>query len=146
MTGKKVDWDKVRRAHLEGVVVGGLSKATRPQVLEVSFLTPDAQRAWRERYTVVNGRISSAHAGRRSATRWSPPHGAPSLRPRSCRPGAEAAPARRSRAQPPPPLPTAGRDRPSAAGGDRPAPGGRRSCPSRRRARAEAGGPPAATW
>jgi len=59
MTGKKVDWDKVRRARLEGVVVGGLSKATRPQVLEVSFLTPDAQRAWRQRYTVVNGRISS---------------------------------------------------------------------------------------
>ena len=59
MTGKKVDWDKVRRAHLEGVVVGGLSKATRPQVLEVSFLTPDAQRAWRERYEVVNGRVSS---------------------------------------------------------------------------------------
>jgi len=59
MTGKKVDWDKVRRAHLEGVVVGGLSKATRPQVLEVSFLTPDAQRAWRERYTVVNGRVPS---------------------------------------------------------------------------------------
>ncbi|HZJ52567.1 MAG TPA: hypothetical protein VFD38_00385, partial [Myxococcaceae bacterium] len=60
MTGKKVDWDKVRRARLEGVVVGGLSKATRPQVLEVSFLTPDGQRAWRERYTVVNGRISSS--------------------------------------------------------------------------------------
>ena len=59
MTGKKVDWDKVRRAHLEGVVVGSLSKATRPQVLEVSFLTPDAQRAWRERYTVVNGRVPS---------------------------------------------------------------------------------------
>ena len=60
MSGKKVDWDKVRRAKLEGVVVGGLSKATRPQVLEVSFLRPDAQRAWRQRYTVVNGRISSA--------------------------------------------------------------------------------------
>jgi len=59
MSGKKVDWDKVRRAKLEGVVVGGLSKATRPQVLEVSFLTPDGQRAWRQRYTVVNGRISS---------------------------------------------------------------------------------------
>ena len=59
MTGKKVDWDKVRHAHLEGVVVGGLSKATRPQVLEVSFLTPDAQRGWRERYTVVNGRVPS---------------------------------------------------------------------------------------
>ena len=59
MSGKKVDWDKVRRARLEGVLVGGLSKATRPQVLEVSFLTPDAQRAWRERYTVTNGRISS---------------------------------------------------------------------------------------
>ncbi|RPH66708.1 MAG: hypothetical protein EHM78_22985 [Myxococcaceae bacterium] len=60
MTGKKVDWDKVRRARLEGVVVGGLSKATRPQVLEVSFLTPDGQRAWRERYTVVSGRLSSS--------------------------------------------------------------------------------------
>jgi len=59
MSGKKVDWDKVRRAKLEGVMVGGLSKATRPQVLEVSFLTPDGQRAWRQRYTVVNGRISS---------------------------------------------------------------------------------------
>ncbi|HUM10574.1 MAG TPA: hypothetical protein VLT82_06455 [Myxococcaceae bacterium] len=59
MTGKKVDWDKVRRARLEGVVVGGLSKATRPQVLEVSFVTPDGQRAWRQRYTIVNGRISS---------------------------------------------------------------------------------------
>ncbi|HET9156181.1 MAG TPA: hypothetical protein VFN91_05900, partial [Myxococcaceae bacterium] len=59
MSGKKVDWDKVRRAKLEGVVVGGLSKATRPQVLEVSFLTPDGQRAWRQRYTVVNGRLSS---------------------------------------------------------------------------------------
>ena len=60
MTGKKVDWDKVRRARLEGVVVGGLSKATRPQVLEVSFLTPQGQRAWRQRYTVLNGRLSSA--------------------------------------------------------------------------------------
>jgi hypothetical protein len=60
MTGKKVDWDKVRRARLEGVVVGGLSKATRPQVLEVSFLTPDGQRALRERYTVVSGRLSSS--------------------------------------------------------------------------------------
>jgi hypothetical protein len=60
MSGKKVDWDKVHRARLEGVVVGGLSKATRPQVLEVSFLTPDGQRAWRQRYTVVNGRISSS--------------------------------------------------------------------------------------
>jgi len=60
MTGKRVDWDKVRRAKLEGIVVGGLSKATRPQVLEVSYLTPQGQRAWRERYTVVNGRISSA--------------------------------------------------------------------------------------
>ena len=59
MSGKRVDWDKVRHARIEGVVVGGLSKATRPQVLEVSFLTPDAQRAWRQRYTVVNGRISS---------------------------------------------------------------------------------------
>lgn len=59
MSGSKVDWDKVRRARLDGVVVGGLSKATRPQVLEVSFLTPDAQRAWRERYTVVNGRVPS---------------------------------------------------------------------------------------
>ena len=65
MTGKKVDWDKVRRAKLEGVVVGGLSKATRPQVLEVSFLTPDGQRAWRQRYTVVNGRISTTTLGRR---------------------------------------------------------------------------------
>ena len=63
MTGKKVDWDKVRRAKLEGVVVGGLSKATRPQVLEVSFLTPDGQRAWRQRYTVVNGRISTTTLG-----------------------------------------------------------------------------------
>jgi len=61
MTGKKVDWDKVRHARLEGVVVGGLSKATRPQVLELSFVTPDAQRAWRERFTVVNGRISSTN-------------------------------------------------------------------------------------
>ncbi len=61
MSGKKVDWDKVRRARLEGVVVGGLSKATRPQVLEVSFLTPDGQRAWRQRYTIVNGRISSTN-------------------------------------------------------------------------------------
>ena len=60
MTGKKVDWDKVRRARIEGVVVGGLSKATRPQVLEVSFLTPDGQRAWRQRYTIVAGRISSS--------------------------------------------------------------------------------------
>src|SRR5262249_47347479 len=40
-----------------------LSKETRPQVLEVSFLTPDAQRAWRQRYTVVNGRVSSATLG-----------------------------------------------------------------------------------
>jgi len=59
MTGKKVDWDKVHRARLEGVVVGGLSKSKRPQVLEVSFLTPDGQRAWRTHLTIVNGRISS---------------------------------------------------------------------------------------
>ncbi len=60
MTAKKVDWDKVRKARLDGVVVGGLSKSKRPQVLEVSFLTPDAQRAYRTRVTIVNGRISSA--------------------------------------------------------------------------------------
>jgi len=59
MTAKKVDWDKVHRAHLDGVVVGGLSKSKRPQVLEVSFLTPDAQRVYRTRATIVNGRISS---------------------------------------------------------------------------------------
>jgi hypothetical protein len=60
MTAKKVDWEKVRRARLDGVVVGGLSKSKRPQVLEVSFLTPDAQRAYRTRVTIANGRISSA--------------------------------------------------------------------------------------
>ena len=60
MTSKRVDWEKVRRAHLDGVLVGGLSKSKRPQILEVSFLTPDAQRAYRTRVTIVNGRISSA--------------------------------------------------------------------------------------
>lgn len=59
MTSRKVDWDKVRRARLDGVVVGGLSKSKKPQILEVSFLTPDAQRAYRTRVTIVNGRISS---------------------------------------------------------------------------------------
>ena len=86
MSGKRVDWDKVRRAKLEGVVVGGLSKATRPQVLEVSFLTPDAQRAWRQRYTVVNGRISSTtlveirnavHTAARGAQAPAPPAAPP---------------------------------------------------------------------
>ncbi|HSP20196.1 MAG TPA: hypothetical protein VLQ79_11810, partial [Myxococcaceae bacterium] len=60
MTSKKVDWDKVRRARIEGVLVGGLSKSKRPQILEVSFLNPDAQRAYRTRVTIVNGRISSS--------------------------------------------------------------------------------------
>ncbi|HEY1906006.1 MAG TPA: hypothetical protein VGG91_08195 [Myxococcaceae bacterium] len=59
MTGKKVDWDKVRRAGLDGVVVGGLSKGTRSQELELSFLTPQAQRTWQQRYAVVDGRVSS---------------------------------------------------------------------------------------
>ncbi len=109
MTGKKVDWDKVRHARLEGVVVGGLSKATRPQVLEVSFLTPDAQRAWRERYTVVSGRLSSttlaqirdavASAARQPAATPGPPATAPAPKPPApaVPPAAAAAPG-----QPPP--------------------------------------------
>jgi hypothetical protein len=112
MSGKKVDWDKVRHAKLEGVVVGGLSKATRPQVLEVSFLTPDAQRAWRQRYTVVNGRISSTtlvairdavHAAARGARTPAPPPAPPvaATPPSPAAPGAVAA------ASPPAPAPIA---------------------------------------
>ena len=110
MTGKKVDWDKVRRARLEGVVVGGLSKATRPQVLEVSFLTPDGQRAWRERYTVVSGRLSSttltqirdavAGAARQPAAVSAPPVATPAPKPSA--PSAPVA-AAAAPGQPPPP-------------------------------------------
>lgn len=91
MTGKKVDWEKVRHARLEGVVVGGLSKATRPQVLEVSFVTPDGQRAWRQRYTVVNGRISSGTLVQIRDGIFTAARSAPSAPPAPA-PGAKAAP------------------------------------------------------
>jgi len=125
MTGKKVDWDKVHRARLEGVVVGGLSKATRPQVLEVSFLTPDAQRAWRERFTVVNGRISSTNLaqirdGVFAAARATP--GEKSAAPAAA--GAAAAAATPPTAAPPTAPPAPGQIAPPPAGEIAPPPAG----------------------
>jgi hypothetical protein len=126
MSGKKVDWDKVRRAHLEGVVVGGLSKATRPQVLEVSFLTPDAQRAWRERYEVVNGRISSSTLAQirdgvfTAARGGTAPQAATPAPPAAPGAAAAAPPAAAAAASPPPgeiaPPPTGAIAPPPAAG------------------------------
>jgi hypothetical protein len=127
MTGKKVDWDKVRRAHLEGVVVGGLSKATRPQVLEVSFLTSDAQRGWRERYTVVNGRVPSGTLVQIRDAVFAAAHGAsapPTAKPAPPAAGAAAAatPPATAPIAPPPPgeiaPPAAGEIAPPPAGGD----------------------------
>jgi len=141
MTGKKVDWDKVRRAHLGGVVVGGLSKATRPQVLEVSFLTPDAQRPWRDRYTVVNGRLSSTNlaqirdavfaAARSPAAAPTPPATPPAKPPAPVAPGAAVA------ATPPP-----GEIAPPAAGEMAPPPTGADIAPPAPSAAADVGGPP----
>ncbi|HZW88360.1 MAG TPA: hypothetical protein VFF12_04715, partial [Myxococcaceae bacterium] len=138
MSGKKVDWDKVRRAKLEGVVVGGLSKETRPQVLEVSFLTPDAQRAWRQRYTVVNGRVSSATLGQirdevlaaaraPKAAPVAPAAATPAAPPV---PGAAAAPAAAAPIAPPPPGELA------------PPPAGTDIAPPSAAEAAELGGPP----
>jgi hypothetical protein len=154
MTGKKVDWDKVRRARLEGVVVGGLSKATRPQVLEVSFLTPDAQRAWRQRYTVINGRISSTtlvqirdevHAAARAPAPAPPAAAAPTAaKPPASGPGpAPAAPAAAAAAppgqiKPPPP----GEIAPPPPGEIAPPPAGGDIAPPSASAAADVGGPP----
>ena len=145
MSGKKVDWDKVRRARVEGVVVGGLSKATRPQVLEVSFLTPDAQRAWRERYTVVNGRISATTvaqirdgvyaAARTSAAAPTAPATPPSKPPAPVAPGAVAA-------TPGPAAPPPGEIAPPPAGEIAPPPAGADIAPPAPTAAAELGGPP----
>ncbi len=138
MTSKKVDWDKVRRARLDGVVVGGLSKSKKPQILEVSFLTPDAQRAYRTRVTIVNGRISStqlveirdgvAAAVRAARAPAAPVAAVPPPSPPPA-PGAVAKPPPAGVTPPPPgeiAPPPPGGDRPAARGdGDRP-PGGRR--------------------
>lgn len=109
MTSKKVDWDKVRRARLEGVVVGGLSKSKKPQILEVSFLTPDAQRAYRTRVTIVNGRISSTQLveirdGVAAAVRAARAPAAPvaAVPPATPAPGAVAKPPPAGTAPPPP--------------------------------------------
>lgn len=102
MTGKKLDWDKVRRARLEGVVVGGLSKATRPQVLEVSFVTSDGQRAWRQRYTIVNGRISSTALVQIRDGIFAAARPAPGAAPAPAAAGAAAAAAPPPIAPPPP--------------------------------------------
>jgi hypothetical protein len=142
MTGKKVDWDKVRRAHLEGVVVGGLSKAARPQVLEVSFLTPDGQRAWRQRYTVVSGRLSSstlaqirdavAAAARPPAATPAPPAPAP-------KPPAPSAPAAAAAA---PGQPPAGEIAPPPPGEIAPPPAGAEVAPPAAGATTELAGAP----
>jgi len=149
MTGKKVDWDKVRRAKLEGVVVGGLSKATRPQVLEVSFVTPQAQRAWRERFTIVNGRISSAtlaqiRDGIVAAARAPPPAAPPGTAPAPSPAPQAAAPAAAAAAAPPageirPPPP--GEIAPPPPGEIAPPPAGTDIAPPSAGAAAEAGGP-----
>jgi hypothetical protein len=147
MSGKKVDWDKVRRAKLEGVVVGGLSKATRPQVLEVSFLTPDGQRAWRQRYTVVNGRLSSdtlvqirdgVYAAARAPT--APPAPKPAAPAAAAVPGAAAAaaPAAAAPIAPPPP----GEIAPPPAGTEIAPPSAGDIAPPPAAAAAELGGPP----
>jgi hypothetical protein len=130
MSGKKVDWDKVRHAKLEGVVVGGLSKATRPQVLEVSFLTPDGQRAWRQRYTVVNGRIPAStlvqiRDGVHDAARAPAP--SPPAAPPTAAPAAPSAAAAAAAAPPPaaaPIAPPPGEIAPPAAGEMAPAAAG----------------------
>jgi hypothetical protein len=136
-----VDWDKVRHARLEGVVVGGLSKATRPQVLEVSFLTPDTQRAWRERFTVVNGRISSTNLSQIRDGVYAAARATPA--PRGETP---AAPAAAAAATPPPtavptPPPPAGAIAPPPAGEIAPPPAGADIAPPTSAA-AEVEGPP----
>jgi len=145
MSGKKVDWDKIRRARLEGVVVGGLSKATRPQVLEVSFLTPDAQRVWRQRYTIVNGRISSATleqirdgilAAARPAAARAP--AAPTAAPAQ----AAAPPAAAGAAGAPAPAPPPGEIAPPPPGEIAPPPAGTDIAPPSAGAVADLGGPP----
>lgn len=138
MTGKKVDWDKVRRAKLEGVVVGGLSKETRPQVLEVSFLTPDGQRAWRQRYTVVNGRISSATLGQIRDEILA------AARPPAVAPAAPAAPPPATPAPPPGPgaAAAAAPIAPPPPGEVVPPPAGTDIAPPSAAEAAELGGPP----
>ncbi len=141
MTGKKVDWDKVRRAKLEGVVVGGLSKATRPQVLEVSFVTPQGQLAWRERFTIVNGRISSTtlaqiRDGIVAAAR-APPSAAPPAPAPAPKPAPQAAAGAAAAAAPPP-----GEIAPPPPGEIAPPPAGTDIAPPSASAAAEVGGPP----
>jgi hypothetical protein len=102
MTGKKVDWDKVRKAQLDGVVVGGLSRGGKSPELELSFLNPQAQRTWQQRYAVVNGRVSSATLAQirdsvYEASRAPAPAPAPPPTP-----AAAAAPAATAAAAPPP--------------------------------------------
>jgi hypothetical protein len=59
LTGKKLDWSKVSRAKLQGVLVGRLSRE-HPQVLELTFFGANQKQAWRKRYRVAGGRISTA--------------------------------------------------------------------------------------
>jgi hypothetical protein len=130
MTGKKVDWDKVHRAKLEGVVVGGLSKSKRPQVLEVSFLTPDGQRAWQTHLSIVNGRISSSQLkqirdGVASAAR----PGAAAPKP-AAPPSAAPPPAAPPPAAPPPAAPPPGEIAPPPPGEIAPPPPGTEVAPS----------------
>jgi hypothetical protein len=149
MSGKKVDWDKVRRAKLEGVVVGGLSKATRPQVLEVSFLTPDGQRAWRQRYTVVNGRISSTTLGEIRDAVHTAAAGARAPSPAAAAAAAPPPPAAFAAAAAPPPsapaaiAPPPGEIAPPPAGTEiAPPPAGSDIAPPPATAAAELGGAP----
>ena len=151
MTSKKVDWDKVRRARLDGVVVGGLSKSKKPQILEVSFLTPDAQRAYRTRVTIVNGRISSTQLveirdGVAAAVRAARAAG----RPRRRGPAPVARARTRRRRQAPAGghhSSTAGRDCPATARRDRPsARGDARSPPPRQARSSSRRAPRSPTW
>lgn len=59
LTGKKLDWSKVSRAKLQGILVERLSRE-HPQVLELSFFAANQKLAWRKRYRVAGGRISTA--------------------------------------------------------------------------------------
>ena len=138
MSGKKLDWDKVRRAQLDGVVVGGLSKGSKSQELELSFLTSQAQRTWQQRYAVVNGRVSNATLAQirdsvYEASRTPAPAPAPPPTPTAAAP---AAPAAAAAAAPPP-----GEIAPPPPGEIAPPPAGAVAAPSPTLA-TEPGGPP----
>jgi len=149
MTGKKVDWDKVHRAKLDGVVVGGLSKSKRPQVLEVSLLSSDGQRAWREHYTISGGHISSSQlvqirdgivAAVRAGKTAAPPAAAPAVAapPPAAPPPAGAAPGAAAAAIAPPPP---GAIAPPPPGEIAPPPAGTDIAPPAAGATADLGGP-----